>query len=200
MRYDKYSAILDYFANNGESKSIGHLMMRWGWSSKSVVHGFVEGLKNGTENDLRTVNELVELYLKAIKERKKNGKKNDSQTSFLTEDMPRVDHIFSPRFTVAWEEWIAYKKREWKQSYKALKTEQTAVNKLIKDCGGNEQMAIDMIECSMANRWQGIYADNAIKRTYQVYKGKKGKKEIIDTPNPEDTEWTTGTKQSESTD
>lgn len=202
MRYDRYSAILDYFANNGENRSIGQLMIRWGWSSKSVVHGFVEGLKNGKENDVETVNDLVHAYLKAIKGQKKNAKKNDQgavQTSFLTEDMPRVDHMFSPRFTHAWDDWIDYKKREWRQTYKSLKTEQTAVNKLIKDCGGNEQMALDMIELSISQRWQGVYANTAIRLKYSPHKGKRPQKEIITNPNPEDTAWSTDTNQSELT-
>lgn len=63
----------------------------------------------------------------------------------------------SPRFRNAWGEWKDYKRDEHRFRFKSIKTEQTAIDKLIKDTHGNQTIAIDAIQHSIANGWKGIF-------------------------------------------
>jgi hypothetical protein len=225
FKFDRYSAILDFIANRTELESwtITKIMLRWGWTSKSITYKLILAIKDGTEPDLKTVHSLVLSYLQAIgekiSEKPKRSKSKPKQVQSpvvpeiiipettividnkdkepLFEDLPGDTGLQYPyptdRFRYSWAAWIKYKWDEKKHKYKKLQSEQTAINKLYKDSFFDEQLAIDMIECSIANTWSGIYADYAVKDRYPQYfhkSRKKPKKEIIKEPNPEDTQWT----------
>jgi uncharacterized protein YdaU (DUF1376 family) len=60
-------------------------------------------------------------------------------------------------FQNIWEQWIEYKKDEHKDTYKSSKTEQIAINNLIKLCSGNLQVAEEIVNNSIANKYKGLF-------------------------------------------
>ena len=60
-------------------------------------------------------------------------------------------------FQNIWQEWIQYKKDEHKDTYKSSKTEQIAINNLIKLCSGNLQVAEEIVNNSIANKYKGLF-------------------------------------------
>jgi uncharacterized protein YdaU (DUF1376 family) len=63
----------------------------------------------------------------------------------------------SSEFKNIWEQWIKYKKDEHKDTYKSSKTEQIAINNLIKLCSGNLQVADEIVNNSIANKYKGLF-------------------------------------------
>jgi hypothetical protein len=66
----------------------------------------------------------------------------------------------SLEFKNLWEEWIEYKKVEHKDRYKSKKTEQTAINNLIKLCNGNIKIAQEIVNNSISNKYKGLFKLN----------------------------------------
>jgi uncharacterized protein YdaU (DUF1376 family) len=66
----------------------------------------------------------------------------------------------SLEFQILWEEWIEYKKVEHKDRYKSPKTEQTAINNLIKLCNGDINVAEEIVNNSIANKYKGLFKVN----------------------------------------
>jgi hypothetical protein len=60
-------------------------------------------------------------------------------------------------FQNIWEQWIQYKKDEHRDTYKSSKTEQIAINNLIKLCSGNLQVAEEIVNNSIANKYKGLF-------------------------------------------
>lgn len=179
--YDKISATLDYIANQLQDLSYNELTKRWGWHSKSTVYNFIKKLENGELNELRTLNELIHKYISISKERKKNDKKNENK-----EQKKEIIYPFnSQKFRWAWQKWLDYKNREYKQKYKTIDSQNIALNKLYKDCGGIEDKAIDMIELSISRRWQGIYSDNNLNEKYRKAESEYNNKKPQNTWNLE---------------
>ena len=77
---------------------------------------------------------------------------------------------FSATFEMAWKEWIEYKKSQHNFSYKTKKTEQIAINSLIKQFPNQETKAIRAIEFSIGNGYQGIFAPNENQQSSQPQK------------------------------
>jgi len=63
----------------------------------------------------------------------------------------------SLEFKKLWEQWIEYKKDEHKDTYKSSKTEQIAINNLIKLCGSSLQVANEIVNNSIANKYKGLF-------------------------------------------
>lgn len=63
----------------------------------------------------------------------------------------------SSEFKNIWQEWMQYKKDEHKDTYKSSKTEQIAINNLIKLCSGNLQVAEEIVNNSIANKYKGLF-------------------------------------------
>lgn len=63
----------------------------------------------------------------------------------------------SEKFKILWLDWKDYKKVEHRFSYKSKKTEQAALNELVKLSGDNENTAMDIIRQSIANSWKGFF-------------------------------------------
>jgi hypothetical protein len=61
------------------------------------------------------------------------------------------------KFQNIWEQWIQYKKDEHRDTYKSSKTEQIAINNLIKLCSGNLQVAEEIVNNSIANKYKGLF-------------------------------------------
>ncbi len=56
-----------------------------------------------------------------------------------------------------WSQWVRYKHTQHKEKYKELETEQTAINALNKICGGNSQLAQEIIDQSISSLWRGLF-------------------------------------------
>lgn len=63
----------------------------------------------------------------------------------------------SSEFQNLWEEWIEYKKDEHKDRYKSTKTEQKAINNLVKLSGGDFNLAEQIVNNSIANKYKGLF-------------------------------------------
>jgi uncharacterized protein YdaU (DUF1376 family) len=63
----------------------------------------------------------------------------------------------SSEFQNIWEQWIEYKKEEHKDRYKSTKTEQIAINNLVKLCNGDLQIAEGIVNNSIANKYKGLF-------------------------------------------
>lgn len=80
----------------------------------------------------------------------------------------------SLEFKNTWNDWIDYKKSQFNFKYKALKTEQISLDNLFKESLQNEKTAIEMINQSISNGWQGIFKLKAfempiVKKAIQPY-------------------------------
>jgi len=62
----------------------------------------------------------------------------------------------SDNFLQVWEYWKAYKKEQFKFTYKPM-GEQAALKALGEDSGYNEELAVQMINRAMANGYRGIF-------------------------------------------
>jgi hypothetical protein len=63
----------------------------------------------------------------------------------------------SEEFKKWWGMWIIYKKEQHKETYKSTLTQQAALKKLNELAGGAEEIAIKIIEQSIANSWKGLF-------------------------------------------
>lgn len=69
----------------------------------------------------------------------------------------------SDAFRMAWDEWVEYKKAQFKFKYKTVKSEQIALHKLHRDTHGDERNAIEAIVAAIASGYRGIYPSNKNK-------------------------------------
>lgn len=63
---------------------------------------------------------------------------------------------FGDDFKIHWITWLAYKKSQFRFTYKQIKTEQMAFNDLVKKSNTNKLNAIAIINNSMVNGWKGL--------------------------------------------
>jgi len=71
-------------------------------------------------------------------------------------DKNGVSHPFSEQFTKQWEYWKAYKKEQFKFTYKPI-GEEAALYHLHQLSGGVEETAIAIINQSIAEGWKGLF-------------------------------------------
>jgi hypothetical protein len=200
--YSEIEALVDYFCNvkrgfNEVRVSYSGLAKQWGWSKTSVCR-FVKEInlerfwnENGTLLRLKN-SELTNSAGTKVKRKRNAPKPNSIVTIDYPADLFREGLIYpfnTILFRGAWKQWIEYKWNEHRDRYKALKTEQITINRLFKVSAGNEQRAVDMIEGSISNKWQGIYEDRTVREKYGTTKRRE--KEIHSDRNkePKDT-WT----------
>jgi hypothetical protein len=63
----------------------------------------------------------------------------------------------SEQFLNKWQEWKSFKAKEYKFNYKSTQSEQAALNLLADAANGAEAVAIEIIQKSIANGWQGLF-------------------------------------------
>lgn len=63
----------------------------------------------------------------------------------------------SSEFQNLWQQWVDYKKEEHKDRYKSTKTEQIAINNLVKLCNGDLKVAEEIVNNSIANKYKGLF-------------------------------------------
>ncbi len=89
---------------------------------------------------------------------------------------------FGENFAEMFEYWKIYKSKEWKFKFKSAISEQMCLNKLVKISGGKEDIAIQIIEESIANGWQGLFPLKQDKNVTGTTKTVNGdyKRELLD--------------------
>lgn len=86
-------------------------------------------------------------------EKKEKGKRIEKK-----EELDVISNFpFTDDFRSSWDSWKDYKKREFKFTYKSRQSEEAALNHLKKLCSGNIEIALEIINQSMANGWQGFF-------------------------------------------
>jgi hypothetical protein len=68
-------------------------------------------------------------------------------------ELPFVSEFFGE----IWNAWKDYKKKEFKFTYKTNQSELAALSELTKLSNGQENIAIKIINQSMANGWKGLF-------------------------------------------
>lgn len=69
-----------------------------------------------------------------------------------------IDYYFnSSKFLENWKNWKDYKKNQYKFNFKTSKSEQIAINHLVKLSNQKESDAIEIINQSIANGWKGFF-------------------------------------------
>ena len=76
---------------------------------------------------------------------------------------------FNEPFRTAWDEWLTYRKERRLPSYKPMGLKKT-LTRLIELAGNNETEAINIINYSISQNYQGLfkeknYANNSITKT-----------------------------------
>lgn len=64
---------------------------------------------------------------------------------------------FTEEFRPHWQRWLDYKLAEHKTKYKRLDTEQTQFKVLLELSKNNQEVAVKIIERSIANTWKGLF-------------------------------------------
>ena len=65
----------------------------------------------------------------------------------------------SPEFNEKWSEWIEYRKQRRLPKYVEIGLKKT-LTAIYNDSGGDEEVAIQMIERAITHNWQGIHKIN----------------------------------------
>jgi hypothetical protein len=74
------------------------------------------------------------------------------------EETPKIIFPFtSLEFIKFWDLWKEYKQKEFKFKYKSAISEQASLKSLNDLSGGQEQIALKIIEQSIANNWKGFF-------------------------------------------
>ena len=71
-------------------------------------------------------------------------------------------------FREMWAIWKAYKKEQFRFSYKPI-GEQAALKALGEDSGNNEELAIQMINRAMANGYRGIFPIKTFNKPKTIF-------------------------------
>jgi hypothetical protein len=85
--------------------------------------------------------------------RKPKAKKEIAKVETQPLVYPWTDEVFLNR----WAAWKEYKKAEHKFNYKSPKTEQAGLKELAELSNGNLEVALAMMQKSMANGWKGFF-------------------------------------------
>lgn len=186
--YTRIEALVDYFCNIKRSPQIftrHELSYRWNWPRTTVTDflSYVNSVDFARENTV-LFDFLVKPH-KGMMQPKKDthdavsGSQNKPSEQLLFEPLLTsndIKHPFTPAFTALWVEWVAYLQQNHEKKYKSLALMQKAINKLVNVSKTREDMASDIIRCSMKNNWDVLRADYDLRDKYKIngHKRKKG--------------------------
>jgi hypothetical protein len=110
------------------------------------------------KNDIPIVENLDPLYPKndiGIVENLKDNIKNNRK---INNNNINTDLVFlSEEWKELWEQWTEYKKEEHKDKFKSQKSEQIAINNLVKISKERIEVARKIVSLSIINRWKGLF-------------------------------------------
>jgi hypothetical protein len=89
------------------------------------------------------------------------------QPTFDTPD----DFDIDPRFAEAWQLWLEYLKQTTRQ-YKSKRSERIGYDQFIKKSGGNPQRAMEMVQNTIANGYQGLFPAKSYGNNNSTYTGR----------------------------
>ena len=104
--------------------------------------------------------------------------KQNPETKPKPEKVPDelVFPFLSDEFKESWVGWKDYRKNEFKKSYKSVQTENAALKHVFKLSKEDEKTAIEIIEQSIANQWQGIFELKKSKQDGSKFNDGSGQK------------------------
>lgn len=73
------------------------------------------------------------------------------QTKIFDHDLP-----FGPLFAQKWAEWLEYRKERKLPKYRPIGLKM-ALNRIVRESGNIESLAVDMLQYSMEMNYQGIF-------------------------------------------
>jgi hypothetical protein len=110
------------------------------------------------KNDIPIVENLDPLYPKndiGIVENLKDNIKNNRK---INNNNINTDFVFiSEEWKELWEQWTEYKKEEHRDKFKSQKSEQIAINNLVKISKERIEVARKIVSLSIINRWKGLF-------------------------------------------
>jgi len=113
----------------------------------------------GNTTVLQTNNDLNTIKVKESKEKDIKVKENKEEIK-----LPFI----SDNFIKKWNTWKEFRKKEHKFNYKSSISEQAALNKLAELSNQSEITAIEIIDQSIANGWQGLFKIKKESETHKV--------------------------------
>jgi len=130
------------------------------WSSKFIDS--IEDAYSRRNNKCLQLQSLCNhLSIKLKQKRSKCKPTVDINPQSIGEDIKEEDiklnNPFSEIFLPIWNKWKSYKKDEHKFKFKSIDTEQIAIDNLMIEAKGNEEMATKIIFQSIANGWKGFF-------------------------------------------
>ena len=86
------------------------------------------------------------------------GNHMENENENINENKNRNVLVYpSSEFENLWQEWIDYKKEEHRDKYKSTKTEQKAIDNLVKLSAGDYKIAEEIVNNSIANKYKGLF-------------------------------------------
>lgn len=92
-----------------------------------------------------------------VQNQKSTKVQNHSLYSYKTIKEINKEKFFSERFMGVWEMWLVYRKVELGKYFKSPDTEKIAIEHLYQLCEGDEQVAEEMIKCSISAGYSTLY-------------------------------------------
>jgi hypothetical protein len=122
-------------------------------STEQSIDSIDKQIYNITNIQINKLTNKDFLDLINLKEFKKRLKENNFEISETTKQELNYSNI-KPEL---WIEWIEFKKSQFKESYKNIKTEQTALNQLIKISNNDNKTATEIINKSITGLYKGLF-------------------------------------------
>ena len=118
---------------------------------------FTESRRNNGSKGGRPKNNIKPLGL-AKHNHMEDVNENENEDINTNVNKGKIELPFqSNHFKDAWEEFKFYKKKEFKFTYKTKQSEQAALKELLTLSKGYEDIAIKIINQSLANGWKGLF-------------------------------------------
>jgi len=183
LGYGLYWAIVEDLYNNANAlqlhyESIAYELRTEKCIVKSIIHDFelfvIDGGYFSSNGVKRRLEERKEKSTKASNSAKKRWNKSERNANAMQthsegnaikekkrKEMKEIKIIntnnFSDDFLNDWNDWLEFKKTNFKFEYKTTKSEQIAFNQLYKLSNENQNTARDIIHQSIANGYQGLF-------------------------------------------
>lgn len=138
----------------GKIFCIGFIEFQYGkLSEKSPVHRKVLSILNSHKIPYKYPINRVQEEDKDKEEAKVKDKEKEKDGEETEIILPFDSEVFNS----AWAAWKEYKAKEKKFTYKSPISEQIALKRLGEISGNNENKALEIIETSIANGWEGLF-------------------------------------------
>ena len=139
---------------------------------------FTESRRNNGSKGGRPKNNTKPLGL-AKQNLMEDVNENENIDIIINVNKEKVELPFeSIEFKTAWEQFKFYKKKEFKFTYKTKQSEMAALKELLTLSNGHEDIAIKIINQSLANGWKGLFNLKEDAKGITANKSKLNKHEL----------------------